>query len=86
MSRHISVPQIVLCTKVTELHVTNNYKIIQHRYYKLLPFFLVLLAVCLTTLSVTGLYLVNDRRMSMNTEHWWNFTVRFILKYLEKIL
>jgi len=39
MSRHISVPQIVLCTKVTELHVTNNYKIIQHRYYKLLPFF-----------------------------------------------
>jgi len=37
MSRHISVPQIVLCTMVTELHVTNNYKIIQYLYYKLLP-------------------------------------------------
>jgi hypothetical protein len=37
MSRHISVTQIILCTKVTELHVTNDYKIIQCRYCKLLP-------------------------------------------------
>ena len=37
VSRQTSVPQLLLCTKVTELHVTNNYKIIQYQYYKLLP-------------------------------------------------
>ena len=47
---------------------------------------LALLAVCLAMLPVTGLYRVNGRWISMNTEHWWNFTDRFKPKYLEKSL
>jgi hypothetical protein len=73
MSRHTSVPLTTLCIKVTKaaLHVTNNYQIIQYRYYKLLhvvgpsgPLFND--AVSTWTISCQGLCRVNCRWMSMS--------------------